>query len=207
MIIPAGQRPGNVHLTLAAARATGLRGALARTRDRCYALQLGLDLDQAVGRVHDLVSDLNSDGIMGPARDLDLDHARGLAAELTGSAGFLRARARRLARDDARAQDIAAALDVACLLASACEDALTRAAAKFAGPPAGKGTRAFPSARLLPGRARARYQEEYGAELAELAAAGASRHQQVRYTLRLLARSAWLRAVLARARWHRAAAR
>jgi hypothetical protein len=56
-----------------------------------------------VGRVHDLVSDLNSDGIMGPARDLDLDRARGLAAELTGSAGFLRARARRLACDDGRA--------------------------------------------------------------------------------------------------------
>jgi hypothetical protein len=58
-------------------------------------------------------------------------------------------------------------LDVACLLASACEDALTRAAAKFAGPPAGKGTRALASARRL--------------------AAAVPR----------------LRAVLARARWHR----
>lgn len=169
MIVPAAQRAGNVHLNLAAARASCLRAVVRRTRASSYALELDLDLDYIAGRVHDLAAGLNSDGIMGPGRDLDLDRARQLAEELTGSVGLLHAQARCLARSDVRAQEIAHGLDVACLLASACGNALARAAAKLAGPPAAKGTRAFPSAlrlavaaaRLLSRRARARYREEH----------------------------------------------
>lgn len=149
MIVPAAQRASEVHLNLAAARASCLRAVIRRTRDRSYALELDLDLDYVAGRVHDLAVGLNSDGVMGPGRDLDLDHARQLAEELTGSIGLLRDQAHRLARSDVRAQEIAHGLDVACLLASACGNALARTAAKLAGPPAGKGTRAFPAALRL----------------------------------------------------------
>jgi hypothetical protein len=52
------------------------------------------------------------------------------------------------------------------------------------------------AAQLLPRRYQARYREEYQGELADLAATGAGRWQQLRYSVRLLARSAHLRAAL-----------
>ncbi len=155
-----------------------LARALQKAADLAAGLQEVLGQPSAAGRTGSLVG----------ALDIALDRAQGIHADL------------KYGIDGDGVLD--RALSVAADLSQACELALVSSVP--ADEERGAGRRVAPSAArllaaatgLLAAADRARYSEEYRAELWEIAAAGGGRRQQLLYAVRQV-RSAWrLRAAL-----------
>ncbi len=186
------------------ARARNLARDLNRARDRSDALAAAFDWDFAstpnlalalardIASVLDLARDLAPDLARDLARDLDL--ARDIASALTPVLDL--APHIDLARDITRARDLARDL---------ARDASVRGkpAAVRVAPAAGRLLAA--AARLLPAADRARYGEEYRAELWELAHAGAGRRGQLAYAARQVVSALHLQAELRSPRQRKAA--
>jgi hypothetical protein len=185
----------NPHRAVARRLSRDLAGTLRRVnkRDRFRALGRDWDLITALDLAFTLVAAL--DFTLGRARDLDLDldHALSLIVTLD--------RLRELDRGDAHMHG--PDLDHALLRAHELEGLLAHAsAAASSGGPSHVPMRlawrltAF-AAGFLPSVERARYGEEFGSELVEIALAGGGCRAQLVYGARTVLSSAWqLRAAL-----------
>jgi hypothetical protein len=170
------------------ARNVDLADGLASDLDRILASDLNRDLDRRFTRrlVRDLIRHL--DLASGLAGDLD----RILASDLT--------------RDLDLASGLASDLDHPLAPRPAAATVASPSALRPAALPAGRirGKRQSATARrllsaaayVLPAEDRARYGEEFGSELAELALAGGGRLNQLGYSARVAFSSVRLRAVL-----------
>jgi hypothetical protein len=195
--------------------ARGRARALARAHAHAHAL--------ALARAHAHALDRTPDGTQAPARApapdltralaLDLARARSLARDLTCARDFTRARdvTRDLTRDldrvITRDLDLAAfihrahtnARQLANLLDHAIAQAMVTTSTAGKQEQRRRASRAARrvvrwSVRVLPAVAQARYRQEFEAELFDLRER--SRWVQLRYAMRLLVRSVWLRRAL-----------
>jgi hypothetical protein len=167
-------------LDLEADVALALASAITRTQSRDRTQAHAHDL----ARIHARTPDLSIH--LARARDLALAVAADADADLANE----------------RARDLARALKRACKTAEAkiaqrASPALPRpAASRRQAPSAGAVRLVRGAVRVLPPEHRCRYREEFDSELHELTTAGASRHAQWAYAVRLLDRAWVLRAEL-----------
>lgn len=132
--------------------------------------------------------DLGHVCVLDLARELVDELARDLTCARSRARDFVRARS--LARAHARALALAEALAITMAGEDAPEWGTTQGKAPVAWS---AGQLVAIATRLLPGSDRARYAEEFGGELWDLAEAKVRRWRQIAYAVRLLARAGHLR--------------
>lgn len=181
-----GDRDLTNSLASACASADGLASDLAAARDhdratRGTAIDPRLTYDRALASTRDYADGRNRARLSALALAKDLALARNLATDLASNFSF------NIARNLANAAD------------RDTEERDDRASPMHAARPAARVV-AWTAACLLPRRDRIRYDLEYRSELADLAAAGKSRLQQLRHAGGLLVRAPLLRVDLTMAR-------